>query len=110
MAAKTYPDWVQKFRTKGKTVKKVGDNYYLYKHTSKRVEGKKNPQPVDTYIGVITPDGVIESRKKKMEMQTVNCFDSLQVAILGKPPERKKSPIQESKIGDSSEGSYPQRL
>ena len=43
-------------------------------------------------------------------MQTVNCFDSLQVAILGKPPERKKSPIQESKIGDSSEGSYPQRL
>lgn len=43
-------------------------------------------------------------------VQTVNCFDSLQVAILGKPPERKKSPIQESKIGDSSEGSYPQRL
>ena len=43
-------------------------------------------------------------------LQTVNCFDSLQVAILGKPPERKKSPIQESKIGDSSEGSYPQRL
>ena len=71
MAAKTYPDWVQKFRTKGKTVKKVGDNYYLYKHTSKRVEGKKNPQPVDTYIGVITPDGVIESRKKKMELDRV---------------------------------------
>ena len=33
-------------------------------------------------------------------VQTVNCFDSLQVAILGKPPERKKSPIQESKIGE----------
>jgi hypothetical protein len=44
------------------------------------------------------------------KVQTVNCFDSLQVAILGKPPERKKSPIQESKIGDSSEGSYSQRL
>ncbi|MEE8817224.1 MAG: hypothetical protein SOH60_12240, partial [Lachnospiraceae bacterium] len=43
-----------------------------------------------------------------VRLQTVNCFDSLQVAILGKPPERKKSPIQESKIGDSSEGSYPQ--
>ena len=48
--------------------------------------------------------------KKRTLLQTVNCFDSLQVAILGKPPERKKSPIQESKIGDSSEGSYPQRL
>ena len=62
-----------------------------------------------------SPDAPEEDKKPRhtgsgLKVQTVNCFDSLQVAILGKPPERKKSPIQESKIGDSSEGSYPQRL
>lgn len=62
---KKYPDWVQKHRTKGTTVKKRGDSYYLYKRTSRRVKGKKYPQPVDTYIGVITPEGVIQSNKKK---------------------------------------------
>ena len=46
-----YPEWVQQQRIKGTTVKKVGNTYYLYKRTSKRVPGKKYPQPVDTYIG-----------------------------------------------------------
>ncbi len=41
MAQKVYPDWVQEQRTKGTTVKKSGNNYYLYKHTSRRVRGKK---------------------------------------------------------------------
>ncbi len=58
-----YPEWVQEHRTKGTTVKKVGNTYYLYKRTSKRVPGKKYPQPVDTYIGIITPDGVVEKKK-----------------------------------------------
>ena len=58
-----YPDWVQAQRKRGTTVKKVGNNYYLYKRTSKRVPGKKYPQPVDTYIGMITPDGIIEKKK-----------------------------------------------
>lgn len=61
-----YPEWVQQYRTTGKTVKKVGDHFYLYQHTSKRVPGKKNPVPVDTYIGVITPDGIVEGKKKKV--------------------------------------------
>jgi len=39
---KVYPEWVQQQRTKGTTVKKVGNTYYLYKRTSKRVPGKKN--------------------------------------------------------------------
>lgn len=59
-----YPDWVQQYRVRGTTVKKKADNYYLYKRTSKRVPGKKYPQPVDTYIGVITPEGVIDAQKK----------------------------------------------
>ena len=58
MSEKVYPDWVQKQRTAGTAVKKVGNNYDLYKHSSKRVRGKKNPVPVDTYIGKITPEGI----------------------------------------------------
>lgn len=68
VTGKKYPDWVQEKRTRGTTVKKKGDNYYLYKRTSKRVPGKKYPQPVDTYIGVITPEGVIKSEKKKISL------------------------------------------
>ena len=64
MTEKRYPDWVQEQRTRGTTVKKKGDTYYLYKRTSRRVPGKKYPQPVDTYIGIITPEGVIKSEKK----------------------------------------------
>ena len=68
---KRYPEWVQAQRTKGTTVKKKGDTYYLYKRTSKRVPGKKYPQPVDTYIGIITPDGVVKSENKKISMEGI---------------------------------------
>ncbi len=65
---KQYPEWVQKFRKKGTTIKKRGDIYYLYNRTSRRVPGKKYPQPVDTYVGIITPDGVVRSDKKKVSL------------------------------------------
>lgn len=68
---KKYPDWVQEKRTRGTTVKKKGDTYYLYKRTSRRVPGKKYPQPVDTYIGIITPEGVIKSEKKKISLSGI---------------------------------------
>ena len=67
---KTYPEWVQKFRTRGTTVKKKGDAYYLYKRTSKRVPGKQYPQPVDVYIGLITPEGIVKSGKRKIDIST----------------------------------------
>lgn len=72
---KKYPDWVQKHRTKGTTVKKKGDAYYLYKRTSRRVKGKKYPQPVDTYIGIITPEGVIPSNKKKVSLSDAEVWE-----------------------------------
>ena len=43
---KKYPDWVQKYRIKGTTVKKKGDSYYLYKRTSRRVI-QSNKRKVD---------------------------------------------------------------
>lgn len=67
MAEKVYPEWVQKQKTKGTSVRKVGNNYYLYKHSSKRVAGKKNPVPKDTYIGRITPEGIVETQKRKVD-------------------------------------------
>lgn len=70
MSARVYPEWVQKYRAQGTTVKKVGDNYYLYKHSSKRVPGKKNPVPKDVYIGRITPEGVVKSGSKKVNAET----------------------------------------
>lgn len=68
MSKKVYPDWVQEQKTTGTTVKKVGNNYYLYRHSSKRVQGKKNPVPVDTYIGKITPCGIERSSSKKVDI------------------------------------------
>ena len=66
MAAITvYPEWVQRYREKGTTIKKVGNNYYLYKHSSKRVPGKTYPVPVDTYIGKITRNGVEKEQTKR---------------------------------------------
>ena len=68
MSNKVYPDWVQKQKKRGTTVKKVGNNYYLYKHSSKRVPGKKYPVPVDSYIGKITPEGIEKSCSKKVDV------------------------------------------
>ena len=54
----TYPDWVEKFRSPGHTIKKTKQGYGLYSCTSKYVPGGK-PKSVQTYLGKITPDGFI---------------------------------------------------
>ena len=64
-----------KHRVKGTTVKKKGNSYYLYKRTSRRVKGKKYPQPVDTYIGIITPEGVIQSNKRKVSLTDAEVWE-----------------------------------
>lgn len=56
-----FPEWAERQKRKGTIIKTDGKgNYSLYRNSSKRVPGKKNPQPVQTYIGAITPDGVME--------------------------------------------------
>lgn len=72
---KIYPEWVQAYRERGTTVKKKGNAYYLYKRTSKRVPGKKYPQSVDTYIGLITPDGVVKSKNKKVDLSNIEVYE-----------------------------------
>lgn len=72
---KVYPEWVNRHRTKGTNIKKVGNSYYLYKRTSKRVPGKKNPQTYDRFIGVITPEGVKEGKMKKLSTADIEVFE-----------------------------------
>lgn len=91
---KKYPDWVQQHRTRGTTVKKKGDAYYLYKRTSKRVPGKKWPQPVDTFIGLITPEGVIASDKKKVSLTDIEVYEyGFSKALLELCPKDWKKPL-----------------
>lgn len=63
---KDLPEWVKQYKTTGRVVKKNGDNYYLYRHTSRYEAGKEYPQTVDIYIGKITPEGVIPAQKHKI--------------------------------------------
>ena len=93
---KTYPDWVQAYHTRGKTVKKKGDSYYLYKRTSRRVPGKKYPQPVDTYIGIITPEGIITSNRKKVTLTEIEVWEfGFSKAIWDLCPQGWKKPLGE---------------
>lgn len=93
---KTYPEWVQKYRTRGKTVKKKGNTYYLYSRTSRRVPGKKYPQPVDTYIGIITPEGIIETKKKKVDLTDIEIWEyGFSKAVSTLCPEGWKDPLGE---------------
>lgn len=92
----TYPEWVQKHRVRGTTIKKKGNSYYLYKRTSKRVPGKKYPQAVDTYIGLITPEGVVYSDKKKVALSNIEVREyGFTKAIQDLCPEGWKKPIGE---------------
>jgi len=70
-----YPDWVNAFKEKGTSVKKVGNEYYLYRSTSKRVPGKKYPQPICEYIGVITKNGVIRTNVRKISTDRVKVYE-----------------------------------
>ena len=91
---KTYPEWVQKHRARGTTVKKKGEAYYLYKRTSKRVPGKKYPQPVDTFIGVITPEGVIASDRRKVSLSDIEVYEyGFSKALWDLCPEGWKKPL-----------------
>lgn len=92
-----YPEWVQAQRVKGTTIKKVGNTYYLYKRTSKRIPGKKYPQPVDTYIGIVTPDGVIERKKQQLATTSIKVKEyGFSKAVLDSCPDDWKKAVGEN--------------
>ena len=64
----TYPDWAEKFRGKGKTIRKVRGGYGLYECTSEYVKGSKYPKSKQTYLGMITEkDGFIPKKTETDE-------------------------------------------
>ena len=109
-----YPEWVQQQRKVGTTVKERDGKYYLYKRTSRRVPGKKYPQPVDTYIGVITPEGVIESTRRKVSVTDIEVYEyGFSEAVMQICPESWKRAIGQDWedylkiiITEHSKGSY----
>lgn len=67
-----YPSYVNKFRPKGTIIKKVNDIYYVYKATSKRVEGKKYPvQVIEGVIGKIDEYGFHDTEKVKLNQDVI---------------------------------------
>lgn len=58
-----YPEWVEKYRSKGQTIRKVRNGYGLYKCTSVYVPGAPYPKSVQEYLGMITEeDGFIPKK------------------------------------------------
>ena len=70
-----YPDWVNAFKVKGTSIKKVGNEYYLYHSTSKRIPGKKYPQPIQEYIGTITKEGVVRTNVRKISTDRIRVYE-----------------------------------
>lgn len=57
-----YPEWAEKFRAEGKTIRKVRNGYGLYECTSTYVPGQKYPKSVQKYLGMITEKMVLFQR------------------------------------------------
>lgn len=96
-----YPDWVNQFKQKGTTIKKVGNSFYLYKSTSKRVPGKKYPQPIQTFIGTITPEGVVPSKVRKISTERVRVYEyGFSYALKELLPEKLVKDIKNNEKGN----------
>lgn len=65
---KSYPDWVERYHTKGTSIKKLKNGYGLYRCTSVYDKDKGYPKSVQEYLGMITEDkGFIAKRKERPE-------------------------------------------
>lgn len=81
------PEWVLKHKRPGTTVKKIGNNYYLYNAASKWNPEKGYPESVQTYIGKITENGVVNERVSIIVGRTEACL--LSKLIEGLPDDLK---------------------
>ena len=61
-----YPDWVEKYRTKGITIRKTKYGYGLYKCTSVYEKGRKYPKSIQEFLGMVYEDkGFVPKSEKK---------------------------------------------
>jgi len=62
-----HPDWVLKYKQKGTEIKKINENYYLYRISSYWDKEKKRSRKVtQKYLGVITQDGLKKSKQEQI--------------------------------------------
>lgn len=67
-----YPESITKYKPKGCIIKKNGNKYYVYKATSKRVEGKKYPvQVIEGLIGEIDEFGFHELHNARVNTTSI---------------------------------------
>ena len=69
------PDWVERQKRKGTVIKHIGDRYYLYSNSSRRVPGKKYPQPVQKCLGEVTPEGLVMNVKIPFENSGIRVYE-----------------------------------
>lgn len=97
-----YPDWVNAYKEKGTSIKKVGNSYYLYRTTSRRVPGKKYPQPVQSFIGTITKEGLVCSKVRKISTETVAVYEyGFSYAMKCLLPEKFRKDFQDNGKADA---------
>ena len=61
---KVYPEWVEKYRGPGRTIRQLKNGYALY-HCSSRYRPGEHPLVQQTYLGMITEaDGFIPKKAK----------------------------------------------
>lgn len=61
----TYPSWVLKFKKPGTAIHKIRNHFYLYEIKSRwDLKLKRARKITSAYLGVITPQGVLQPRKQ----------------------------------------------
>ncbi len=64
---KRYPEWILRHKKKGTEIRKIGNNFYLYKVTSVWDKEKKRAKKVtEKFLGTITKDGLIRPRQERL--------------------------------------------
>ncbi len=65
-----HPEWVLKHKRPKTEIRKIKNNYYLYEISSKWDPEKKRAKKITgKLLGKITPEGFVESSKRKLEKQ-----------------------------------------
>ena len=74
---KSAPDYALPYMGKGMFVHVHSENScYLYHRTSRRIDGRKNPLPVDRYLGIITrTEGFIPKARAVLDTTNIQVYE-----------------------------------
>lgn len=69
------PEWLAQYKRPGTIFKDNGTYWGLYSNKSVRVPGKKNPQPIQKYIGKVTENGVVINVEVNIDNPNVRIYE-----------------------------------